>query len=73
MPGVVALPHGCWTDMDEKLGVDKGGTDNIICGGISTGAGVSGWNTGRCNIKKFTEYQLDEDMYRSDMQDRILF
>ena len=73
MPGVVALPHGSWSDMDEKLGVDRGGTDNVICGGISTGAGASGWNTGRCNIRKFTEYQLPADVDRSDMQERILF
>ena len=73
MPGVVGLPHGSWIDMDEELGVDMGGGDNIICGGVSTGAGVSGWNTGRCNIKKFEAYQLAADVDRSDMQERILF
>ena len=73
MPGVVAVPHGSWIDMDEELGVDMGGGDNIINGGVSTGAGVSGWNTGRCNIKKFEAYQLAADIDRSDMQERILF
>ena len=53
MPGVVGLPHGCWVDMDEDLGVDKGGMDNILCGGISTGQGVSGWNTAICNYEKY--------------------
>jgi anaerobic dimethyl sulfoxide reductase subunit A len=73
MPGVVALPHGSWIDVDESNGIDKGGADNILCGGISTGAGVSGWNTGRCNIRKYTGKQLPADVDRSDMQERILF
>lgn len=72
MPGVVGLPHGSWIDVDEKTGIDNGGADNIICGGISTGAGVSGWNTGRCNIKKY-DGQLAADMERSDLKARILF
>ena len=73
MPGVVAVPHGSWVDINEDTGIDEGGADNIINGGVSTGAGVSGWNTGRCNIRKFEDYQLPADVDRKDMQERILF
>ncbi|MBR5474155.1 MAG: molybdopterin-dependent oxidoreductase, partial [Lachnospiraceae bacterium] len=73
MPGVVAIPHGSWIDVNEETGIDEAGADNILCGGISTGAGVSGWNTQRCNIKKYTAYQLPADVDRKDMKERILF
>jgi len=37
MPGVVSLPHGAWVEMDEALGIDKAGADNVINGAIPTG------------------------------------
>ena len=43
------------------------------CSSLASLEGVSGWNTGRCNIKKFEAYQLPADIDRSDMQERILF
>ena len=52
-PGVVGVPHGSWVDMNEETHIDEGGADNILCGGISTGAGVSGWNTCICRIEKY--------------------
>ncbi len=61
IPGVVGIPHGSWVDMDEKTGIDKGGADNILCGGISTGQGVSGWNTCICDIEKYDGEALIPD------------
>jgi anaerobic dimethyl sulfoxide reductase subunit A len=49
MPGVVGIPHGAWVDIDPATGIDKAGADNILCGGIPSGQGVSGWNT--CNVQ----------------------
>lgn len=43
MPGVVGIPHGAWVDMDEKTGIDRAGSDNILTGQIQSGQGVSGW------------------------------
>lgn len=53
IPGVIGVPHGSWVDIDEETGIDTGGADNILCGGISTGQGVSGWNTCCCKIEKY--------------------
>ena len=61
-PGVVGVPHGSWVDIDEKTGIDTGGADNILCGGISTGQGVSGWNTCICNIEKYTGEAIPDDI-----------
>ncbi len=69
MPGVIALPHGAWVDMDEKTGIDKGGADNMLCGNNSTGLGVSGFNTCICNFEKYTE-SIPRDI---DVPQRILF
>ncbi len=49
MPGVVGVPHGAWVTMDESTGIDKAGADNILCGPIPSGQGISGWNT--CNVQ----------------------
>lgn len=61
-PGVVALPHGAWADVDEKTGIDFGGADNILSGQVPTGQGVSGFNTVIANIEKYTETKLIEDV-----------
>lgn len=61
-PGVVALPHGAWVDIDEKTGIDKGGADNILSGQIPTGQGVSGFNTGVAKIEKYTPSKLIPDV-----------
>lgn len=61
MPGVIALPHGSWLDMDEEAGVDKGGADNMLCGPVSMGAGISGWNSVIANMEKWTGDELIDD------------
>lgn len=61
-PGVVALPHGAWVDMDEKTGIDRGGADNILSGQVPTGQGVSGFNTGVARIEKYTPAKLIPDV-----------
>ncbi|MFB6468105.1 molybdopterin-dependent oxidoreductase [Cytobacillus sp. Hz8] len=62
MPGVIGLPHGAWVEMDEELGVDKAGADNMLCGPVPTGFGTSGWNTATCNLEKWDGEPLEEDV-----------
>lgn len=61
-PGVVALLHGAWVDVDEKTGIDKGGADNILSGQVPTGQGVSGFNTGIAKIEKYSASKLISDV-----------
>lgn len=61
-PGMVGIPHGTWTQMDEN-GNDMSGTDNILCGGSTSNSGVSGYNNYTCNIEKYTE-QMESDSDR---------
>lgn len=49
MPGVVALGQGAWLELDEKTGLDKAGTTNVLNGPIPTGQGHSGYNS--CNVR----------------------
>jgi anaerobic dimethyl sulfoxide reductase subunit A len=62
IPGVIGLPHGAWAELDEDLGVDKAGADNILCGPIATGFGTSGWNTANCNLEKWDGEPLEKDV-----------
>lgn len=70
MPGVIGVPHGSWVDMDEKTGIDTGGADNILCGPISTGQGVSGWNSCNVNVEKYSGPALIPDVEKPQ---RIIF
>ena len=47
--------------MDEEAGVDKGGADNMLCGPVSMGAGISGWNSVIANMEKWTGDELIDD------------
>lgn len=60
-PGVVALPHGAWVEMDEQNQVDKAGSDNMLTGPIPTGQGIGGWNSTLCQVEKWTGEPLVED------------
>ncbi|WPC76204.1 molybdopterin-dependent oxidoreductase [Vibrio porteresiae] len=60
-PGVIALPHGRWSDIDEKTGIDGAGTENMLFEPATTGLGTSGWNSGYCNIEKWQGKQLISD------------
>lgn len=62
MPGVIALPHGAWVDIDEKTGIDRAGADNFLVGHIPTGLGASGFNSARCNVEKWDGEPLEEDV-----------
>lgn len=64
MPGCIALPHGAWMDIDEKTGIDNAGSDNVLCAPVTTGCGVSGYNTNLVNIEKFNGPPLEEDAER---------
>jgi len=63
MPGVVGLMHGAWVEVDEKTGIDKAGSDNILTGTICTGQGISGWNSTVCDFEKWSGEPLKEDKY----------
>lgn len=58
MPGIVGLPHGAWSDYDEKTGIDRGGSDNMLTGNDIYGMGVTGYNNCNCN---FTKYEGDAE------------
>lgn len=66
MPGVLALPHGAWADIDEETGIDKAGADNVLCGGICAGVGVSGYNTTLVNFEKYSGPALEPDWMLPD-------
>lgn len=70
MPGVIALPHGAWPDINEKDGIDRGGADNMLTTPVATGLGTSGWNTVICDIEKYKGEPLEEDM---NWEQRIIF
>lgn len=70
MPGVIALPHGAWPEIDEEDGIDKAGADNILTAPLSTGLGTSGWNTQICNLEKYKGDPLLEDV---KWEQRIIF
>ncbi len=70
MPGVIGLPHGAWVDIDEKTGIDTAGADNILCGSVPTGQGVSGWNTCAVNMEKYAGAPLIPDIEKPQ---RIFF
>ncbi|MDQ7093645.1 molybdopterin-dependent oxidoreductase [Desulfosporosinus sp. PR] len=70
LPGVVALPHGAWVEMDEKAGVDKAGADNILTGPVATGQGTSGWNSCIVQVEKWTGTALTADV---TWKQRIIF
>jgi len=61
MPGVLALPHGTWLELDEETGIDKGGSDNMLCGSVSAGIGTSGYNTTLVNFVKYDGPALEPD------------
>lgn len=69
LPGVVALPHGAWVDIDEATGIDQAGADNMLTGPVPNGQGVSGYNSVLCKIEKFEGDHLEND---SDMATRIV-
>lgn len=60
-PGVVALPHGAWVDVDEATGIDAAGADNYLIGPEPNGQGVSGYNSTLCRIEKYAGPHLDDD------------
>jgi len=61
MPGCVALPHGAWLDYDESEGVDRAGTDNVLCGPVTSGMGTSGYNNYNCNYELYEKTELTPD------------
>ena len=61
MPGVVALPHGCWVDVDEETGIDQAGSDNYLTGSVFDGMGASAYNSQNCNFEKYSGEEIPND------------
>lgn len=61
MPGVVALPHGAWIDIDESTGIDRAGADNYLISAVPNGQGVCGYNSALCKIEKYAGEALAPD------------
>lgn len=61
MPGVMALPHGAWVDIDEETGIDRAGSDNMLLAQKASGIGISGYNTCLVNFEKYDGPALEED------------
>ena len=59
-PGMLGVPHGAWNRLDSESGIDFGGNDNILCGGITSNSGVAGYNNYPVNFEKF-EKQMPSD------------
>ena len=53
MPGVVGLPHGKWNRVDEKTGIDHGGSENYVTGEVATGMGINGYNSLNVQVSKY--------------------
>ena len=63
MPGVVAIPHGAWENIDEETGIDHGGADNYLLGNEITGSGITPYNNINCRIEKYDGPALEDDCY----------
>ena len=61
VPGVVSVPHGAWTNIDEATGIDRAGSDNWLMPGEFQGFGVSAYNTQNINVEKYTGEALEPD------------
>ena len=61
MPGCVGLPHGAWLDYDEEAGIDRAGTDNVLCGTVTSGMGTSGYNNYNCDFERYDGEALAAD------------
>nr|AHF24848.1 anaerobic DMSO reductase chain A precursor [uncultured bacterium Contig1491] len=64
MPGVMAVPHGPWLDIDPKTGYDRAGCENVLTAPVGSGCGTAGYNTNLVNFEKYSgelpaDYQLD--------------
>ena len=70
MPGVVGLPHGKWNRVDEKTGIDHGGSENYITGNVATGLGVNGYNSLTVQVTKWDGEAIPADV---DVPQTILF
>ena len=61
LPGHVGIPHGAWSNVDEKTGIDHGGADNYLIGNHIYGMGVTGYNNNNCNFEKYEGAPLEDD------------
>lgn len=60
MPGQMAVSHGGWLDWDEKNGICRGGSENMISGG-TTVSGISAYNSCLVDFVKYDGEPLVAD------------
>lgn len=63
MPGYVELSWGPWVNVNED-GLDDAGSCNYLAAPVSTGVGISGYNTQLVNIEKYEGEPLVADHYK---------
>ena len=61
MEGCVGIPHGSWIDYDDENQIDRGGADNVLCGPVISGMGVTGYNNYNCNYELYDGEPLIPD------------
>jgi len=62
MPGCIDIPHGAWPDVHDDTGIDFGGTDNILLGGVENPfPTLSGYNTNLVNYEKYKGEAIPPD------------
>ncbi|MBR4209032.1 MAG: molybdopterin-dependent oxidoreductase [Lachnospiraceae bacterium] len=61
MPGVTAIPHGSWVNLDEELGLDRGGAENYLESNELSGGGITPYNNKNCNFEKYDGPELEDD------------
>lgn len=68
MPGCVALPHGPWPKIDPDTGIDYGGNENVLTGGVDNPQPqLEGFNTVLVNYELWDEeLPLDQDAEACD-------
>ena len=61
IPGTVEMTWGPWIDVDPSTGIDKAGSCNFISAPVTTGVGISGYNTQLVNFEKYEGEPLVPD------------
>lgn len=61
VPGCIEVLHGAWPDIDEKTGIDRSGSDNVLSASVTSACGVSGYNTNLVNFEKYDGKPLEPD------------
>lgn len=61
MPGVMAITHGSWIDIDVETGIDIGGSNATLSGVPPTGSGIGAYNSLLVKVEKWAGKPLTPD------------